>query len=212
MKVVNGHQFLLVQRYDRKIVSPGRVERMHQEDFCQALGIYPTKKYEARGGPSLVDLYSTIDAHVQRRGCDRLALLDLIIFSCCIGDTDRHGKNYSLVLSHGGPRLAPGYDLVSALAYDGITRNLAMKIAGKNRAEHLERRHWERFAVDVGLSPAATVHKVEEVASLATERAVEVKNELIEKYPVNRDAVELFATKIQERAQCVGKNSRKNST
>jgi len=211
MRVVDGHPFLLVQRYDRKIVSPGRVERIHQEDICQALGIYPTQKYEARRGPGLVDLYRIVDTHAQRRARDRLALLDLIIFACCIGDTDRHGKNYSLILSHGGARLAPGYDLISALSYDGITRNLAMKIAGKNRAEQLERRHWERFAEEVRLSPAATVRRVEELASAATERLLEVKKALIDEYPVNRDALELFAAKIQERARRIGKNSLKNS-
>jgi hypothetical protein len=38
-----------------------------------------------------------------------------------------------------------------------------------------------------------------------------VKKALIDEYPVNRDALELFAAKIQERARRIGKNSLKNS-
>ena len=42
-----------------------------------------------------------------------------------------------------------------AAAWDGITRNLAQKIAGKNRGEHLKRRHWLAFALECGLNAAA---------------------------------------------------------
>ncbi|HJQ55711.1 MAG TPA: HipA domain-containing protein, partial [Vineibacter sp.] len=124
-------RYLLVERFDRHTLADRNVRRGHQEDFCQALGLYPTQKYETRHGPALVDLYRIVDRHARRPAWDRLALLDLVIFACCIGDTDRHGKNYSLKLTDGGPSLAPGYDLMSALAWDGSTRNLAMKIAGQ---------------------------------------------------------------------------------
>lgn len=211
MGIANGRRYFLVERYDRKILSLGRVERMHQEDFCQALGTFPMQKYEARRGPGLAELFRVIDENVRRRARDRLALLDLIIFACCIGDTDRHGKNYSLILTHGDPRLAPCYDLMSTLPYDGITRNLAMKIAGKNRAEYLERRHWEQFARDVRLSPAATVHRVEELALAVAEQVNRVGPELIDEFPVDRDAIKLFTSKIYDQARRVSENSRRNS-
>src|SRR5215813_12183700 len=38
--------FLLAERYDRTDVG-GRWRRLHQEDYCQALGIPPSAKYEA---------------------------------------------------------------------------------------------------------------------------------------------------------------------
>ena len=37
--------YLLVERYDR-IVRSGRITRIHQEDFCQLLGYFPSSKYE----------------------------------------------------------------------------------------------------------------------------------------------------------------------
>jgi len=207
MASANGRRYLLVQRYDRHVLAPGRVRRDHQEDFCQALGRYPTQKYEARRGPGLADIFRLIGQHSRQSARDRLSLLDLVIFGCCIGDTDRHAKNYSLVLDRRGPSLAPGYDLISALAYDGITRNLAMQIAGRNRAEHLQRRHWERFAREVGLSPAATVRRVEQLAKAIAERADAVAGELAASYPAEPRALRLFAGAIRERSERVASNS-----
>jgi serine/threonine-protein kinase HipA len=209
MGVAKGRRYLLVERYDRHALHPRSVRRGHQEDFCQALGFYPTQKYEARRGPGLSSLFQIIDQHVRRSARDRLALLDLIIFGCCVGDTDRHGKNYSLILTDGGPRLAPGYDFLSALQYEGITRNLAMKIAGKNRAEYIERRHWERFAQDVRLSPAATVNRVEELATAVADQADRVADELAGKFPADRKALQLFSKGISERSTRITANSRR---
>lgn len=211
MGVAGGKKFLLVERYDRHIQGNLHVLRGHQEDFCQALAIYPTNKYEARRGPRLTDLFQVIDRHSRGAARDRLSLLDLVIYACCIGDTDRHGKNFSLILTDGGPRLAPGYDLMSALLYDGITRNMAMKIADKTRAEYLERRHWQRFAKAVGLAPAATVRRVEQLADTVSDHLPQVVAHLSEDFPANRKALELFGGKIGERASLVARNSQRDT-
>jgi serine/threonine-protein kinase HipA len=50
---VNGRPYLLVTRYDRRIDDSGRIRRLHQEDFCQALGVAPEDKYANEGGPTL---------------------------------------------------------------------------------------------------------------------------------------------------------------
>ena len=52
-RVVRDRTFLLVQRYDRAGGEDGRVRRIHQEDFCQALGVPPETKYTSEGGPAL---------------------------------------------------------------------------------------------------------------------------------------------------------------
>lgn len=51
-RIVKGHPYLLITRYDRRSDGDGRVRRVHQEDFCQALGLPPEKKYSAEGGPT----------------------------------------------------------------------------------------------------------------------------------------------------------------
>ncbi len=50
-EVVAGKPYLLAERYDRQAVESGLVDRLHQEDFCQALGIVPQEKYASDGGP-----------------------------------------------------------------------------------------------------------------------------------------------------------------
>jgi serine/threonine-protein kinase HipA len=211
MGVAGTRKYLLVERYDRKIIGPKRVRRHHQEDFCQALGYYPTEKYEARRGPGFKNLFGTLDKHARRSARDRLNLLDIIILAVGIGDTDRHGKNFSLILTDGGPRLAPGYDLLSSILYEGITRNMAMKIAEKSRAEYLERRHWERFAREVKLSPAATVSRVGELAAAIGDEVTRVSNELVDQFPTDSIALTHFAKKIREQALRIADNSKKGA-
>ena len=45
---VEGRPYLLVTRYGRRFDANGQAYRLHQEDFCQALGIVPERKYAAR--------------------------------------------------------------------------------------------------------------------------------------------------------------------
>ena len=56
---VAEQEFLLVTRYDRRGSEP-IAERLHQEDFAQALGVPTSRKYQADGGPSLVDCFDLI--------------------------------------------------------------------------------------------------------------------------------------------------------
>ena len=64
-------------RYDR-VERNGRRLRIHQEDFCQALGKPPEAKYERNRsgvkGPRLVDMFAVMDTHRRRPiapGCQR---------------------------------------------------------------------------------------------------------------------------------------------
>ncbi len=45
---------LVVERFDRRWTKAGRLLRIPQEDFCQALSVPPTLKYQSDGGPNLV--------------------------------------------------------------------------------------------------------------------------------------------------------------
>ena len=157
--------YLLVTRYDR-LKQGDRWRRLHQEDFSQALGKPPSAKYEANQtgikGPTLTDMF--VLTRNAMTAADTLKLLDQVIFNICVCNTDAHAKNYSMMISGRGFTMAPMYDVLCAAAWDGITRNLAQKIAGKNRGEHLKRRHWERFATECGLNPTSTPARVKAMA------------------------------------------------
>ena len=53
-------EYLLSERYDRAIDGDGTIRRLHQEDFCQALGIPSEIKYQAEGGPCLKDCFALL--------------------------------------------------------------------------------------------------------------------------------------------------------
>ncbi len=147
-----GVPFLLIERYDRTPLEDGGVARMHQEDFCQALGIPPERKYQAEGGPSLSQSFRLLDACASPAP-DRLELLQRVLFNYLIGNADAHGKNFALLHGAGGPGLAPAYDVVCTTVYRDHTERMAMKIGGRRRFGDVLPIHWQRFARDAGLAP-----------------------------------------------------------
>lgn len=113
---IGGRRLIIVERYDRIVDPDGSVERIHQEDFCQATGILPAKKYEEDGGPSLRRLAEILQATAAPGSLE--ALLRAVTLNVVIANGDAHGKNFSLLHGPlGALRLAPLYDLVSTLVY-----------------------------------------------------------------------------------------------
>ena len=159
-------RYILVERYDREGPA-GAVRRLHQEDFCQALGRPPGSKYQhnqtGTAGPSLPEMFDLVRGHMTAVDINRL--LDAVIFNIAIGNVDSHAKNYSILLRADGAALAPLYDLMSGLAWDGITQNHAQSIAGQQRGRHIYGRHWRRMAEACGLSATATMRRVEDLTS-----------------------------------------------
>jgi serine/threonine-protein kinase HipA len=161
---------IVVRRYDR-LERDGRQIRVHQEDLCQAFGLAPNLKYQADGGPSPRRIVELLRMAMPARPADRAVrdFTDALVWNWIIAGTDAHAKNYSLLLSGDSVRLAPFYDIASALPYDGMPiqkLRLAMKLGG-----HYELRTtpstWRRLAADVGLA----VDEVTERAQLLVERA-----------------------------------------
>jgi len=142
----------LVDRYDREMTAEGKIIRLHQEDFCQAMAIAPDMKYEKEGGPSLQGCFELLRHHSLTPILDVKALLNWVIFNYLIGNADAHGKNISLLLTDHGPVLAPFYDLMSTTVYSDLTNKLAMKIGGDDRPDWIIARRWQQFAEDIGVS------------------------------------------------------------
>ena len=125
---------ILVKRYDRVVSSEGVVSRLHQEDFCQALGIMSQNKYEENGGPGLSASIELIIRHSDDPMTDLRGFLGITLFNYIIGNCDAHAKNFSFVYSGDLKKkhLAPFYDIVCSSIYEQFDRSLAMRI-GKHR-------------------------------------------------------------------------------
>lgn len=142
----------LVERCDRKRIASGDIKRIHQEDFCQALGILPYQKYEKEGGPGLQMCFNLVRQRSIQPVADVRALLHWVVFNYLIGNADAHAKNISLLLTRQGPSLAPFYDLMCTAVYPELTPKLAMKIGTEDRPDWVIERRWRRFAEDVGVN------------------------------------------------------------
>ena len=142
-RVVRDRTFLLVARYDRSKDADGHVRRIHQEDFCQALGINPERKYAGEGGPTLKDGFALLRQVALRPAVEVLKLLDAAIFNLLVGNADAHGKNFAILYDEGGPRLAPLYDLLATVAYPELSPRLAMKIGRRSTLAEMDARGWE---------------------------------------------------------------------
>ncbi len=157
-----GRTALGVARYDRVMRKNGSVRRLHQEDFAQANSTFPSQKYE-QGTVRGLDLATLIQTGHYLPSGEALNLLDQVIFNILVANTDAHAKNYSMILS-GGPTLAPLYDVSTVLLWDHVNQYHAQKLAGRKRKpEDMARRHWDRIAEDVGLSPRGIRLRVREL-------------------------------------------------
>jgi serine/threonine-protein kinase HipA len=130
-------EVLIVERYDRKInQESGIIERVHQEDACQALGIdidshQGRGKYERFGGPSFVHIAQLLDRYGDS-AIDYRNLLRAVVFTSAIGNADAHGKNVSLLIDTdaGAVTLAPLYDTVPTALWPRLRTTSAMSVDG----------------------------------------------------------------------------------
>ncbi|MDP2752650.1 MAG: type II toxin-antitoxin system HipA family toxin, partial [Rhodocyclaceae bacterium] len=169
-RVADRH-YLLVERYDRQRQPDGTLKRVHQEDFCQALGIAPEYKYQNEGGPDLAQCFNLIRRITRPSAPQTLRLLDYVIFNTLIGNHDAHAKNFSLIYSSHGAVLAPLYDALSTAVYPHLTDKVAMKIGSKYRFSEVQTRHWEQFAQAAKLSPAQVKKRIHEIAKQLSDQA-----------------------------------------
>jgi len=143
----------IIARYDRTIDADGHLQRLHQNDLCQILGIPSGKKYEAEGGPSLKTCFDAVLARSSQPALDKKRLIEWVIFNVMVGNMDGHAKNLSLMTQGKRTQLAPFYDLVCTAVYPHLSQKLAFKIGGENRPKWIMARHWQRFAEDVAVKP-----------------------------------------------------------
>lgn len=161
---VRNRPFLLVERYDRTHDAAGRLQRLHQEDFCQALGVVPEMKYQNEGGPDLAQCFELVRRATRPSAPQVLRLLDYVVFNALIGNHDAHAKNFSLLYAGKMPVLAPLYDTLSTAVYPSLTPKMAMKLGSKYKFSEVQARHWDQFAQAAGLSVAQARKRILELA------------------------------------------------
>jgi serine/threonine-protein kinase HipA len=167
---------LVVTRFDRRWMGaesldvqkqsfkPGKsiwIARLPQEDFCQAMGFPPTRRYQADGGPSIQDCLRLL-SNSEQPVVDQTSFMLAQLAFWLLAATDGHAKNFSLYQRPGGAYgLTPLYDVLSAWPVIGHGKNqlafekakLAMALPGNRahyRLKEITARHWQELAAQTG--------------------------------------------------------------
>jgi serine/threonine-protein kinase HipA len=164
---------IVVERFDRaRIPGPrgtgGVVVRFHQEDMCQALAVAPSYKYQNEGGPTPARIAKLLRDYSREPREDLYTFADALAFNWIIGGTDGHAKNYSLLHDRGPTvRLAPLYDLASALPYKELDQRrlkMAMKIGKTYGLRETTGSNFRALANELQLSEQVLVERVYKLA------------------------------------------------
>lgn len=205
---VDGVEMLLVERYDRAGREGGTV-RLHQEDFCQALAVESSRKYESEGGPGLVDCVGLLRDVSKTPASDLPRFLDAWALSFLTGNHDAHGKNYSLLYDESGPALAPIYDVLSTIVYRDygrrMDRTMAMKVGGQRYPDRLRKSQLDRFLGEAQYGPAPGRRRLRALAEKAPDIAQAAAAEFKEKHwwdPVLDSVVEIIEKRAERLAAC----------
>lgn len=172
---INDLDCLIVERFDRTWTDDMRIQRLHQEDFCQALGVLPSEKYETEGGPSVASIVEELRAVSAQPARSLLDFTNAVIFNFLIGNSDAHGKNYALLYEPvGSPSMAPLYDLVCTGVYD-VEQDLAMAIGGVIDPRQVNAVAWRAFAAEVGMNERLLVERLQQMATKVVDCARAVR-------------------------------------
>jgi serine/threonine-protein kinase HipA len=199
IRTAGDHRFLLVERYDRTRGKNGHSQRVHQEDFCQAMGRASETKYQHEGGPDLNDCFELIRTETRPSAPSVLKFLDAIIFNALVGNHDAHAKNFSLLYGAKGTAMAPLYDIVSTAVYSDLTSKMAMKIASQYTFKGVMPRHWEQLASSNQLAVPQVLKRLNAIATQLPKLADKVyaqSNDFdFQKHPVATRIVELIKSR-----------------
>jgi len=186
IKQVEDIDYLLIERYDRQGSNiegtPQTIQRLHQEDFCQAMNIVSENKYQNEGGPSLKQCFNLLREVSSVPAVDIAQLIDIAIYNVLIGNCDAHGKNFSLLYKKNNIQLAPFYDLVSTLYYKNLSKKMAMKLGGEYEAGRITIKHFETLAEEISLSKTAVRKRALELteATVKELEKMDVRNKVEE--------------------------------
>ena len=164
LKYYGNHPTLLIERFDRQLISMSEVKRRHIIDGCQALNLSPEYKYERnfgsgrdvahiRDGASYKKLFNFAD-QCANPALTKQKMLDWALFNTLIFNYDAHGKNISFFVGRQGISLAPFYDLVNIKMYSDFEQEMAMALGDEFDGNSVNAYQLADFAVSCHLSRA----------------------------------------------------------
>ncbi|HSL82663.1 MAG TPA: HipA domain-containing protein [Thermoanaerobaculia bacterium] len=135
--VPEGTRVLAIRRYDRTVE-----DRVHQEDFAQAIGLPPALKYDHVRYETMALL---VRRFIGEEGVDEF--LRRLILTVAAGNGDAHLKNWSLIYpDRVQAAWSPVYDQVATVSWPELAPELSLKLAGVKLFVRIDGNALDRFA------------------------------------------------------------------
>lgn len=178
--IFGGKPVIAVERFDR-VWKEGVLYRVPQEDLCQALGVSPSRKYQADGGPGIIHILQLLSGG-QSPHEDRLKFMKAQIVFWLLAAIDGHAKNFSVFITPGGYKLTPLYDVMSASPYQQLPDQkikLAMAVGDNKyyRIKQIQLRHFYQTAQSAGIKKQEMDELMDELAKQMDDVLASVQNE-----------------------------------
>ena len=202
LDTIEEQPLFVIERFDRVLlpeqdrrVARGihQVQRLHQEDFCQVLGLLPERKYE-KGGERFAKkerdaLYERSSSPVR----DLEVFARLLVTNAVLGNCDGHLKNLTVLrgADWASFSLAPMYDIASTVVYEGLDRHMAMRIGSTSKIDEVGRDDFHAMAKELSISVRMMDRLIEEVCEGVSDAANAVASEM-------EDALGVPLSKLRE--------------
>jgi serine/threonine-protein kinase HipA len=172
----NQLESYVVERFDRRRGPGGQVHPIPQIDFCQALGLPSTEKYD-RDGSHITHMNMLADNTKVPMNARRI-LFQLIVFDILVGNRDGHLKNFSLLNIGGSFVVSPAYDLICTDAYPSLDKKQSLIIDGLNEGPELHEEAIVNAGIALGLREAAARNLLRDMRLKVETTMPEVMNSL----------------------------------
>ncbi|MET0005426.1 MAG: type II toxin-antitoxin system HipA family toxin [Candidatus Thiodiazotropha sp.] len=200
-----GKPVIVVERFDR-LWKDRVLYRLPQEDLFQALSVPSIRKYEADGGPGILDILNFLNGAESPRK-DRLRFMKAQIVFWLLAAIDGHAKNFSIFLTPGGYRLTPLYDVMSSSPYPELSPHkvkLAMAIGDSRqyRIKGILPRHFYQTAKKAGIPKEEMDHLFSDIQA-CLDPAYEKTATLAGEAGMPRHTVDAILDGIRNRARLI---------
>jgi serine/threonine-protein kinase HipA len=195
-----------IRRYDRPRKNE-HIRRLHQEDFCLALGRMPARKYESEQHSEhlLAACFDLLDqlgdqGLVIAPVMERQRLLNQVVLNVLLHNPDAHLKNYALMLQNNGMIcVTPLYDCLCTYGLNfsangeawgqvtgpaAHTRNMSLRIGGAIAIDTISQQDWSQFAIECGFTAAFVRRRVRELAKKLGDVLPHTIESVIAQYPI----------------------------
>lgn len=166
IKIDGCEPLLCVRRFDRVVDRDGGVRRVHQEDFCQGMGLSPRLKYEPTEGNYLNKMAYLVARESSDAFGDRIALFDSVLLDWALGNCDNHLKNRSLLWSSDwmSKGLSPLYDITCTTFYPEMDREMGVSLCASRKIHEISRGDIWTSAKSAGVPRRIAEELLEELA------------------------------------------------